>query len=152
VIVILAILAAAALPKYAALQTQARIAKLNGAIGAMQGAAALAHGSCLATQGATPCTAAAFTLSMEGTGITLINQYPTANAAGIIEAAGINLNDPNQQWAITGGGTNGGDQVTLEVRGGVNEAACSVVYTAAQLGAGNTIISPVFSTPNTNGC
>ena len=45
VIVILGILAAVALPRYASLQTSARIAKLNGALGSMKGAAALAHGA-----------------------------------------------------------------------------------------------------------
>jgi prepilin-type N-terminal cleavage/methylation domain-containing protein len=43
VIIILAILAATALPRFANLQVQARIAKLNGALGAMKGAAALSH-------------------------------------------------------------------------------------------------------------
>ena len=77
VISILGILAAMALPRYAALQSQARVAKLNGAIGAVKGAAALAHGACLAT---TTCGAAAFSLPMEGVLVTLINQYPTADA------------------------------------------------------------------------
>jgi MSHA pilin protein MshA len=40
VIIILGILAATALPRFANLQTQARIAKLNGALGAMKGPAA----------------------------------------------------------------------------------------------------------------
>ena len=43
VITILGILAALALPKFAALQTDARIAKMNGALGSIKAAAALAH-------------------------------------------------------------------------------------------------------------
>ena len=39
VIIILGILAATALPRFANLQVQARVAKLNGALGAMKGAA-----------------------------------------------------------------------------------------------------------------
>ena len=88
VIIILSILAATALPRFANLQTQARVAKLNGAMGAMTGASALAHAACLAS---TPqCTTApsnAGTLDMEGVGVTMVNAYPTADAAGIITAA-----------------------------------------------------------------
>src|SRR5688572_30217532 len=81
VIIILGILAATALPRFANLQTQARVAKLNGALGAMKGAAALAHAACLAS---TPqCTAqpGSGTLTMEGTNVTMVNTYPTADAA-----------------------------------------------------------------------
>ena len=70
VIIILGILAATALPRYAALQQQARIAKLNGAVGAVKGAAGLAHGACLATLSTPSCTTAAFTLPMEGFNVT----------------------------------------------------------------------------------
>jgi len=48
VITILAILAAIALPKFADMQAQARIAKMNGALGSMKSAAAMAHGLLLA--------------------------------------------------------------------------------------------------------
>ena len=51
VIIILGVLAATALPRYSALQSQARIAKLNGALGAMKGAVALTHGACLCRRG-----------------------------------------------------------------------------------------------------
>ena len=91
VIIILGILAAVALPRYAALQTQARIAKLNAALGAIKGATALTHGACLATQAPVACTATLFLLNMEGQNVTLINQYPTAEANGIILAAGLTL-------------------------------------------------------------
>src|SRR3990170_2549558 len=87
VIIILGILAAAALPRYAALQTQARIAKINGALGAAKGAAALAHGACLV---AIPTCGA--TVAMEGMNINMTFQYPTAaitGGLGILDAAGI---------------------------------------------------------------
>lgn len=48
VIVILGILAATALPKFSALQVDARIAKLSAARGAVQAAAAIAHATVLA--------------------------------------------------------------------------------------------------------
>ena len=146
VIVILGLLAATALPRYAALQTQARIAKLNGALGAVKGSAALAHGACLATSTPVACTSAGFSLSMEGQNVTLINQYPTADAAGIILAAGLTIT-PAEGYATAGGGGAAGDTITVEVLG--NTAAnCSFTYQAPA--AVNT--SPSFGTPIITGC
>lgn len=150
VIVILGILAATALPRYAALQTQARIAKLNGALGSMKGAAAIAHGACLSTQGAAPCTAAAFNLPMEGVNVTLINQYPTADAAGIVSAGGVTISAA-EGFATTGGGAAGNTTLTVQVLGSTTPATCSFTYTSANLAAG-VITAPVFSAPNTAGC
>lgn len=142
VIIILGILAATALPRYAALQTNARIAKLNGAIGAMKGAAALAHAACLTTS--PECTA---TVPMEGVAVTMINKYPTADAAGIIVAAGMTVGPSSPDgYDVTGGGAAAGDVLTVEVLGNV-PANCSFTYTAP--GAGG---SPTFSVPTTTGC
>lgn len=143
VIIILAILAATALPRFANLQVQARIAKLNGALGAMKGAAALSHAACLAT---TPqCTA---TLLMEGVNVTMINAYPTANAAGIVTAAGINASPTSDDGFNTqGGGAAAGDTLTMMVMGN-NPLTCSFTYTAPV--AANQ--SPTFSILTTSGC
>jgi len=148
VIIILGILAAIALPQYAGLQTQARIAKLNGALGAVEGAAALAHGACLTIQGAAPCSAALYNLSMEGTTVTLVNQYPTADANGILPAANINTTDPNQGWASANGGAGAGSTLTIEVQGGSNAANCSFAY-QNPAAAGN---SPVYGALVITGC
>lgn len=147
VIVILGILAATALPRYVALQVQARVAKLNGALGAVKGAAALAHGACLATQGAAPCTAAAFALPMEGQNVDLINQYPTANATGIIRAAGLTIS-PAEGYATTGGGGAAGDTITVEVLGGSDATTCSFTYQAPTAVG----FAAVFGAPVTTGC
>jgi MSHA pilin protein MshA len=147
VIIILGILAATALPRYAALQVQARIAKLNGALGATKGAAALAHGACLATQGATPCTAAAFNLPMEGTNVTLINQYPTADAPGIISAAGLTITSA-EGYATAGGGGGAGDTINVQVLGGSDSTTCTFSY-QAPTATGNAAI---YGTPVTTGC
>lgn len=142
VIIILAILAAAALPRFANLQTQARIAKLNGAMGAMKGASALAHAACLST--VPQCSA---TLLMEGLNITMINQYPTANAAGVIAAAGMNVGPTSPDgWDVAGGGPAAGDVLTVMVLGN-NPPTCSFTYTAP--GANQ---APVFSALTTTGC
>ncbi len=81
VITILGILAAFALPRFTNLETQARIASLNGLAGSMRAAAALAHGQWLA-EGA---TAGGTTIDVEGaTGITMSNEgYPTVASTGI---------------------------------------------------------------------
>ena len=142
VIIILSILAATALPRFAALQTQARIAKLNGAIGALKGAAALAHAACLAQQ--PQCTG---TLLMEGASITMINTYPTANASGITAAAGLTVGPTSPDgYDVAGGGPAAGDVLQVRVLG--NDAAnCFVTYTAPGIGQ-----APLFSAPITVGC
>lgn len=143
VIVVLAILAATALPRFANLQVQARVAKLNGALGAIKGGAALAHAACLAS---TPqCTA---TQAMEGVNVTMIHTYPTANAAGIITAAGLNTGPTSTDGFDTqGGGAAAGQSITVMVLG--NEPAnCSFTYTAPV--AANQ--SPTFGVLVTSGC
>ena len=150
VIIILGILAATALPRYAALQTQARIAKLNGAVGAVKGAAAIAHGACLATLTPPPCTTAAFTLPMEGVGVTLVAQYPTANAAGIIAGAGLTIT-PAEGYATTGGSAAEGAVLTIQVLGN-DPLNCFFTYTAATSVAGTITAAPVYSALTTTGC
>lgn len=143
VIIILAILAAAALPRFANLQVQARIAKLNGALGAMRGAAALSHAACLAS---TPqCTT---TQLMEGVNVTMVHAYPTADAAGIITAAGINVGPGTQDgFEIQGGSAAAGATLNFRVTGN-DPANCSFNYTAPV--AANQ--SPTFSILITSGC
>lgn len=143
VIIILGILAATAIPRYIALQTQARIAKLNGALGSVKGASALTHGACLATA---TCTSAAVNISAEGVNISMINQYPTANATGIVSAAGITTSAA-EGYATTGGGAAAGNTITIQVLGNT-PATCSFTYQAPA--AINT--APVISAPNTAGC
>jgi MSHA pilin protein MshA len=148
VIIILSILAATALPRFANLQVQARIAKLNGAAGAMKGAAALAHAACLAS---TPqCTAQPGTglINMEGLNITMVDTYPTADAAGIVAAAGISVGPASSDgYDVQGGGAAEGSVLTLMVIGNV-PANCSYTYTAP-IGPNQ---APVFSILTTTGC
>lgn len=148
VIIILSILAATALPRFANLQTQARIAKLNGAAGAMKGAAALAHAACLAS---TPqCTGqpGTGTLNMEGVNITMVDTYPTADAAGIVSAAGINAGPLSPDgYSIGLGGAVEGSVLRLMVDGN-DPVNCSFTYTAS---AGPNQ-APLFSILTTTGC
>lgn len=140
VIIILGILAATALPRFAALQTQARIAKLNAALGSMKGAASLAHAACLAT---TPqCVAS---INMEGVTINMVNQYPESSLAGIVAAAGLNVAAPFQDGYAAGTCAAGGT-CALQVIGN-NQTTCTFTYTEAAANA-----APLFSALTTTGC
>ncbi|CDG82750.1 pilin [Janthinobacterium agaricidamnosum] len=86
VIVILGILAATAIPKFVDMSVDARIAKMNGAKGSMQSAAALFHAQWLVS--GSPADAATG-VKMDGADIAFTGGYPTSNAAGIGLAAGL---------------------------------------------------------------
>lgn len=137
VIIILGILAAVALPRFTNLQVQARQAKLNAALGAVRGAAALYHAQCLANAnsgGTCPADNSNFTVNMEGINVQGVNQYPTANAAGVITAAGISTAAP-ADYNVAGGGAAAGDVINIDVPG-PTAGTCRVSYTAATQAAG----------------
>jgi len=160
VIVILAILAAVALPRYSSLQREARIAKLNGAHGAVAGAMAMTHGACLAISDTTPTCSSAGTatypMRMEGAAGTtdMVLQYPTANQNGIVNAAGITLAtaDATQGYAIAGGGAGAGDTINIQVLGGGTPGNCSFNYTAANGAPGPTLVPAAIGNLDTSGC
>jgi MSHA pilin protein MshA len=85
VIVILGILAATALPKFSGLSVDARAAKMEGVLAAIQGAAAMAHGQALAEQ----ATSSTSVTLEDGTAVAMTWFYPSAVATGI--TAAINL-------------------------------------------------------------
>ena len=85
VIVILGILAAFALPRFADLGSDAREASIKGAEGAIKSASAIAHSAYLAA-GTNPRS-----IKLEGEDIALTHGYPTQ--ASILTAAQISSND-----------------------------------------------------------
>ena len=120
VIVILGILAATALPRFGNLQGDARAAKMNGAIGAINAAGALARGVQLA-QGLNQNS----NISMDGVTITMSSGYPNVGASGILLAANLAAADfPTSTVGTT---------VTIQPDTG-HTNACIVTYTVA---AGN---------------
>jgi len=125
VIVILGILAAFALPRFADFGSDAREASLAGFAGAIKSAAAIAHAEQLVSNGTLGAS-----VTLEGETITMVNGYPTADAAGIIAAAGIDVADFTS--AISTGAT-GGATVTF-----VLQTGCQVEYTAATAATDNT--------------
>jgi len=122
VIVILGILAAFALPKFADFGADARKASINGAAGAMKSASAIAHAAYLAA-GTKPSS-----VTLEGTPIPLVHGYPSTQ--GILAAAQITSDD----YDI---GTLG----TVAVK---NSTDCKVVYTEA---TASTATPPVITPP-----
>ncbi len=122
VIVILGILAAVALPRFANLQTDARAAKADAILGAIRSASAIAHSAALVGNATGPTG----TVSLEGATINLVHGYPAgtetnASPGGIILAA--NLDATNDDVTITADtGT-----VTIEINGGT-ATTCTVTY------------------------
>lgn len=109
VIVILGILAATALPKFADLKGDANTAALNGLKGSMASAASIAHAAQLAAGAASNTS-----VTLEGTAVSMSNGYPTAATDGI--GAAINGSDFSWQAGAGGMGKN---------------ATCYVSYAAA---------------------
>lgn len=87
VITILGILAAIALPKFAAIQADARVAKMNGALGSVKSAAAMAHATLLTRGYSSSYTSPTAPFSIEGTPVIFTNGYPTQ--ATIVPLAGL---------------------------------------------------------------
>lgn len=134
VIVILGILAATALPKFADLQGDARAAKVNGARASMQSAAALAHSMALVAGNASNSSNP---VSMEGQNVAMANAYPTV--AGIITAAGL-----TSDYASSTAGT------VFTLQADSQHAGCSVTYTEAATPGGTPTISAATTAASCN--
>ncbi len=139
---IVAILAAVALPRYIALQQQARIAKVQAIYGAIRSAAALAHAMAIATSTTTNGPAQ---VTMEGTLVNIINGYPTAETNnGIVVATQINA--VTDSLVFSGGGAGAGVTLQIDISGGT-VGQCTVLYTSPT----GPNLSPVIAV-NTNTC
>lgn len=89
VIVILGILSAFALPRFADLSGDAERATVEGALGSAKSASAIAHSACLAATGCDASAASGESVSMEGQTVNMVFGYP--GPADVCVAA--NLND-----------------------------------------------------------
>ena len=141
VIVALGILAAFALPKFANLGKDARIAAVEGAAASLKSASAIAHAAWLAGG------SVAGYLSLEGNTVVLVNGYPQAyvTLAGlgdITDAAGID----DSNFAISGAA----NTVTVRPSGVASTVSCYVSYTQASV-AGTVVIPPSLAI-QTGGC
>ncbi len=118
VIVILGILAATALPKFASLQGNARMASLKGAQGAIKSASAIAHAASL--------VAGSNTVAIEGTTYTMVNGYPANTDIATL------ANLSNTDYTLS----NAGNTLTVGL------GTCSFSYTDAA----SVNVAPVIST------
>lgn len=135
VIVILGILAATALPRFANLGTDARIAKMNGLAGALKSAAALAHAQWLAN-GSPTTPAGAVSVSMEGSTVPINFGYPDVGGDAYTNTAIVGAN--SGIYLALGGAAGLPDYVitapaatavTLSFTPDATHAACVVSYT-----------------------
>ena len=130
VIVILGVLSAFALPKFADFGSDARTASLQALAGALRATAGISHAQQLA-DGASLGTS----ITLEGATITMVNGYPTADAAGITLAAQV-----SSDFTPDTGGNSGGDTLTYTL-----QTSCTVSYTAATAASDNT--APITGSP-----
>ena len=152
VISIIGILAAAALPRFVNLQVQARQAKLSAAMGAVKAGSALFHAQCLASLAAAVPVANCNSLTMEGQAVTGVNNYPTANAAGIVLASGLSTGAAaaaNVDYVITGGGAAAGNTLTLAVPTST-AGSCQFTYQAPAAANGSPTIAVSAATSACN--
>jgi MSHA pilin protein MshA len=150
VIVILGILAATALPKFANLAADARVATLNGARGALASTSAMVHGSFLVA------SAPLAVVTYEGSpiNINLASGYPVANAA-LATAAGLGADyaviAPGQA-ATANTPLTGANQIAIIPNSVANTPTgftCFIYYNEAT--AANTV--PVITAaPGSNAC
>lgn len=135
VIVVLGILAAFALPRFADFGGDARRASIQGVEASMKSASAIARSAFLAA-GNSPTS-----VSMEGTNnVGIANGY--ASAAGIVVAANITggtaATDPGDFIVTTATGV-----TTVQAKGAATAAQCQVVYTEAAAGGVPSIVATV---------
>jgi len=125
VIVILGILAATALPKFANLQGSAKKSSLSAALGAVKSASSIAHAASL--------VADSNSITIEGTAYTLVNGYPDdANMAALANLSSDDFGLANATNTLT---------VTL--------GSCSFTYSDAASATVPPVITAI--TGDTNG-
>jgi len=120
VIVILGILAAFALPRFADLTGDARAASISGLAGALKSAAAIAHAEFI-VEGSDDAS-----VTLDGTTVALASGYPTI--AGIIDAASV---DTANDYTSTPAAAATPPTVTFTINGQTAGNNCEVIYTEA---------------------
>lgn len=151
VLVIIAIMAAIALPRFANLQAQARIAKMQGALGAVKSASVMSHALLLANGYPTNYTGdpgvtapVGVDINVEGVNVTYQVGYPStlsiAALAGIggpaeVPAAGVALGDYHVVGATA---------TVLTLAPDANHPACTITYTEATAAT----VTPVYGSGN----
>jgi MSHA pilin protein MshA len=137
VIVILGILAATALPKFADMQSQARLATLNGTLGAVNAAIAITHSEALLENKLAGTVAAPQTVTLESGLVNTVYGYP-AKAAGGLDLA-LTLSPEFTYDPATG---------LITLNSAKDKTTCIITYTEATsaIAAGITTITAATAT------
>lgn len=149
VILILGVLAAVALPRYADLQGKARESKVKAVAGSIKAANGLVKAQAMAN-GIACSTATGTSVTMEGATVALNHCYPQALGTfttGILVAANVVAADG---WAVSttnAGAAAAGSTLTIELSDAATPANCSVTYKSAAAATTPPEISTV-----TTGC
>lgn len=167
VIVILGILAATALPRMFDMSGQARLAKMQAALGAVKAASGTAHAAWMVNGGVLGCAAcgtggAAQTVTpvtAEGTTIPTIGGYPdvggdgytpnsvvTAGTSGIALAANLSASDYQLSTAIKGGAAT--SATTFTVAADTGHPLCRFSYVEASQTVTTAGVQPVVTPPS----
>jgi len=123
VIVILGILAAFALPRFADLGGEARASTIQGAFGAVKSASAIAHSKCLADADCDATAASGQSAELEGDDVAMVYGYPAATADGIQSASQISADDFTIDTDTAG-------TLLIQATGATTAANCQVSYVA----------------------
>lgn len=135
VIVILGILAAVAIPRFSNLQSDARIAKMNGLAASIKSAAVLAHAQWLAN-GSPTTPAGTVSVSMEGSTVPINFGYPDVGGDAYTNAAVVGAS--SGIYLALGGAAGLPDYLINSVAAtstvltftpDANHASCTVTYT-----------------------
>ena len=163
VILILAILAAIALPRFTNLQRDARIAKLNAARGSVAASSALIHATILARNNlADPATCPGgggianntSNVCTEAGVVAVVFSYPDVTAigtAGLLSAAGLTTSFNPTIAELNGDGYNytaTGTVATFQIQGAPTPTSCQFTYTEPAVANS----SPVITATVTTGC
>jgi len=127
VIVILGILAATALPKFADMQTQARVATLNGALGAVNAAIAITHSEALLENQ----LASTGSVTLESGPVAVV--YGSPSLSGLLSAVTLT---PEFDTSVPG-------TITLK-SAKTPGATCAITYVVAS--SNTTTVAPIITT------
>ena len=130
VILILGVLAAVALPRYADLQGKAREAKVKAVARSMKAATGLVKASAMATS-VSCASATGSSVTMEGLKVALNHCYPEPSGSfteGILGAANVSASDG---WKIDGGSSKPGEKVTVQLSDAATPEKCAITYVSA---------------------
>lgn len=162
VIVILGILAATALPRMFDMSGQARLAKMQAALGAVKAASATAHAAWLMNGGQYACTncgvagaaQAGSLVAAEGVNVIMVGGYPDvggdgiANTAvtatgGIFEASNLSPADYTLSTVAAALGSSAATATNLSVASDPGHPNCRFTYIEATQSAGAAGVQPV---------